>query len=158
ISSSSQVLVEGATLDVSALTSPTLMNSVTLSNATVKLGTTNLATPMVVSGLSTLGAGNTISTPALPIIASYPASIPLIQATSTVISGLHATIGSLPAGGYVGTIGLSADQLTVVLNLTAGPVGQRSSVLWTGGDVSNLNTNWSDRLNWQLPGTPGIGD
>ena len=59
---------------------------------------------------------------------------------------------------YTGKVTQSGDQTAVLLNVASGPVGVRPSVLWTGADVPNLNTNWSDRLNWQLPGVPGLAD
>ena len=48
--------------------------------------------------------------------------------------------------------------MTVLLTVTSGPTAVRPLVTWTGADIPNLNTNWSDRLNWQLPGAPGAGE
>jgi len=46
--------------------------------------------------------------------------------------------------------------MAVQLTLSSGPVGVRPSEFWSGADAPNLN--WSDRLNWQLPGAPGPED
>lgn len=69
-------------------------------------------------------------------------------------------VGTLPPAtpAYVAGVSESADHTAVLLTLTAGPIGVRPAVFWTGSDVPNLNTNWSDRLNWQLPGAPGVQD
>ena len=101
------------------------------------------------------GAGNTINVSALPPIPSYPVTVTLIQSASPII-GFNATLGTLPAGSppFSGSIALSGDQLAVRLTLTAGPVGVRPNMFWTGADLPNLNTNWSDGQNWFLPGAP----
>jgi hypothetical protein len=68
------------------------------------------------------------------------------------------SLGSLPAASppFVGSVTASGDNTAVLLTLTSGPVGVRPSVFWVG--ASTTTTNWSDRLNWQLPGAPGVGD
>jgi hypothetical protein len=104
------------------------------------------------------GAGNTINISSLPAIASYPVTFVLAQSANPN-SGFNATLGTLPSAtpAYSGSISQSVDQLSIVLTLGAGPVGSRPSVLWTGAD-SATNINWSDRLNWQLPGAPVASD
>jgi autotransporter-associated beta strand protein len=160
ISNSTQVIVSSATLDVSAL-SQSLISSLNVTNATntVTVNSSGAAN-ILVNGLNVGGAANRINVAALPTIASYPVTFPIIQSVSPIAGTFNYSVGSLPAASpsYVGAVSESVDQLTVLLTLTAGPVGLRSGVVWSGADVPNLNTNWSDRLNWQLPGAPGVGE
>src|SRR5262249_53310589 len=118
-------------------------------------GLTNISASSITSG----GAGNVINVTAIPPIASYPVSFGVIQSAGP-IGNFNFSIGTLPTANppYVANLSQSPDQTTVLVTVTAGPVGTRPSVLWTGADVPNLNTNWSDRLNWQLPGAPAPGD
>jgi autotransporter-associated beta strand protein len=155
IAASSQVNVTGATLDVSGASGSTTLNALNLANATVTLAMPGVATPVNVTGLNMGGAGNTINVSALPPIPSYPVTLTLIQSASPIV-GFNATLGTLPAGSppFSGSIALSGDQLAVRLTLTAGPVGIRPNMFWTGADLPNLNTNWSDGQNWFLPDAP----
>src|SRR5262249_54095304 len=84
----------------------------------------------------------------------------VIQSANVIDGNFNIGLGTLPAATppYQGSISENPGQTAVLLTLTAGPIGTRPSVSWTGGDVPNLNTNWSDRLNWQLPGAPTNGD
>ena len=160
ISSSGNVVVSNATFDVSAVASGvTTLNNLSISNSVLTLGSSNVQAPLNVTSLTMGGSGNTINLAALPTVATYPDTITLVQ-SSGGISGFNATMGTFPSASppYAGTIALSADQTAILLTLTAGPTGTRASVLWTGNDAPNLNTNWSDGLNWQLPGAPGASD
>jgi len=123
------------------------------------LGNSNGFAPLNITFTTMAGSANTINVSALPIIASYPSTITLIK-SSGGFSGYNAVLGTLPAAtpSYAGALSESADQTAVQLTLTAGPTGTRPSVVWVGSDVPNLNTNWSDRVNWQLPGAPGALD
>src|SRR5262249_23172812 len=98
-----------------------------------------------------------VNVTSFPPIASYPVTFPIIQSASPIGGTFNFTVGTLPAAtpAYTANVSQSADQTTVLLTLTGGPIGTRPSVSWSGADVPNLNTNWSDRLNWQLPGAPG---
>jgi autotransporter-associated beta strand protein len=157
IASSSQVSVTGAALDLSGKTVPTTLMALNMTNANLTVNEPNLSTPLNVTDLVPGGANNVINFTALPPIASYPATITVIQAANP-ISGFNFVAGSFPAAApsYAGTVSLSGDQLSVRLTLTAGPTGVRPQMFWTGTDAPN--TNWSDGLNWQLPGAPTSRD
>jgi fibronectin-binding autotransporter adhesin len=160
ISNSASVGITTAALDISGVASgSTFLNSLSLSDSAITLGNSNGLVPLMINSFQMGGTANTINVSALPTIASYPAVITLAQSPSG-ISGYNAVLGTLPAAtpAYVGTLSLSPDTTAIQLTLTSGPIGTRTSVLWTGADVPNLNTNWSDRLNWQLPGAPTAAD
>lgn len=156
IADSAAVTVNNATLDFSAETSVTL-NNLNLANATLDVNVGYASTPVNVANLSLGGSGNTINVASLPPVASYPAAIPLIQ-SATAVSGSDVSLGALPAAtpSYAGSVSVSGNQ--VVLTLTAGPVGVRPYVTWSGADAVNLHTNWSDASNWQAPGAPTAAD
>lgn len=155
LAASSQVSVSGAGLDLSGKTLPTTLNTLNLANASLSVAMPNVQTPLHVTELGFSGAASTINVTALPPVASYPTSIKLVQAAGP-ISGFNMTLGTTPVAtpAYVGSVALSADQTAVVLTLTAGPVGVRPAVFWTGAELPNLNTNWSASLNWILSGAP----
>jgi hypothetical protein len=153
ISISANVGVNSAGLDVSGANNTTTLNNLGLTNATVTLAANGSITPInVVSTLSLAGAGNSIAVTALPPIASYPTTLTLIQ-SGNAISGAFNVSVTLPAG-FVGTAIPSADNSSVLLKLTSGPIGVRSSVVWVGTNGVSSTTNWSDGKNWQLPGVP----
>jgi autotransporter-associated beta strand protein len=154
ISSSAQVTVNNATLDLSGVTGSIALNNLSLATSTLSLNADYLNALVKVTGLSGSGV-NTINVASLSSMASYPSTIPIVQ-SSSAISG-NFVLGTLPVG-YVGSVSLSGDETAVLLTLTSGPIGVRPYVLWSGNDVPNLNTNWSDSLNWQVPGAPGAVD
>jgi autotransporter-associated beta strand protein len=157
ISNSAVVAVSSAKLDLSGLTAPTLMQTLNLGNSTITVAMPNQQTPLNTSGgLTMSGAGNVINVSALPPIASYPTTVTLLHAAGG-ISGYNMTRGTLPAG-YSGNTSESSDNSSVLLTLTSGPIGVRPSVLWVGTNSISTTTNWSDRLNWQLPGAPTVSD
>ena len=153
ISDSAAVTVNNATLDISAEPGGVSLNSLTLANASINMSVAYQATPLSVTGLSLGGTGNTINIASLPAIATYPTTITLIQSASA-ISGSDIS-GTVPAG-YSGSVSVSGNQ--VVLTLVSGPTGVRPYVTWSGADVPNLHTNWSDNANWQSPGAPTAAD
>ena len=156
IASSPQVSVTSATLDTSGVTTSATLQNVNLTNANLNVKVGYLQTNLNVASLTMGGAGNIINVRSLPPIAHYPATVTLLQSANAMV-GYNFTLGSLPAAtpSYAGTIAQSGDQLSVLLTLTAGPIGARPSVTWSGVDAwSNVNTNWSDALNWQTPGVP----
>ena len=114
ISSSANVVVSNATLDVSGVTGTTILNNLNMTNGVINLG----ATTVNVSSLDLGGLGNTVNVAALPTILSYPANIILIQSASG-INGYNFVLGSLP-GGYAGSLGQNGN--AVVLTLTSGPI------------------------------------
>jgi autotransporter-associated beta strand protein len=161
LSNSAAVSVNGATFDVSALSQPTTLVGLTLSNANVNVAPNASASANIAcSGLTFAGTTNRINVVSLPPLASYPVTFTIIQSASTASGAFNVGVGSLPAATppYVATVTQSADQTAVLLTVTTGPVGVRASVLWTGADAGVPDLNWSDRLNWQLPGAPGAGD
>lgn len=158
VANSSSVTVNNATLDLSGLpaSTTTTLVGLSLNNATLNLNASNsFSAPLATLNNVSMSGANTINISALPAISTYPVTITLVQAAGGV-SGFNAT-ASLPAG-YTGTLQQSVDTTQIQLKLTAGPIGTRAVVLWTGNDLVNLNTNWSDALNWQLPGAPGAAD
>ena len=161
IASSSGVTVNSnATLDVSGVTTSASLASLALSNATLNVKVGYLQTNFTATTVTMAGSTNTINVRSLPPIASYPAIVTLLQSPSA-ISGFNLGLGSLPAGSpaNAGTIALSGDQTSVLLTLTAGPIGVRPTVTWSGADaLANINTNWSDAQNWQTPGVPASGE
>jgi autotransporter-associated beta strand protein len=161
INSSALVSVNGATLDVSAVTQPASLSGLTLNNGALTVSVNSSGLPSVNSASFTFsGAANFLNVSALPPIASYPVTFTVIQSSVAAGGTFNMSLGTLPAATppYAANVTQSADQMAVLLTVTGGPVGVRSAVLWTGADVANSNTNWSDRLNWQLPGAPSFGE
>lgn len=157
IAVSPQVNVAGGTLDVSGVSGTATLTSLFLTNAAVTVSVGYPQTNLFVNNVVMGGTTNLINVSSLPAVASYPTTLTLLAAVGGV-SGFNMGAGSLPAG-YGGTVSLSPDTTSILLTLTNGPIGTRSSVIWTGADVlKNINTNWSDSLNWQLPGAPVPGD
>ena len=161
ISNSANVVISNATFDVTGIASgSSSLQTLSLNNSVLNLGSTNgNKAPISAASVSMGGSGNTINVSALPPIATYPATVTLVQTVSGV-SGFNATLGTLPPAtpSFQGTVHLSGDGLSIQLVLTSGPSGQRPFEVWSGADVPNLNTNWSDAQNWQLPGAPVAGD
>lgn len=158
IQASSGVTVNGGTLDVSGISGLTTLSGLSLSGATLDLAPGYLQTNLTVLGsLSMSGAASTINVTALPPIASYPATVVLLSAGS--ISGYNFTLGTLPAAipSYSGTLSQAGN--TVVLTLSAGPVGVRPYVRWSGVDaLNNVSESWADGTNWLSPAAPIAGD
>jgi fibronectin-binding autotransporter adhesin len=160
VSNSAQVQVSNATLDVSAI-ALNLINALNLTNSSVTVSlNASGATAISANAMAVGGSSNRINFTALPAIASYPVTLAVIKSVNVIDGTFNTGVGTFPAAtpSYAGVITESVDQTTVLLTLTAGPIGTRPSVSWSGSDVPNLNTNWSDRLNWQLPGAPTNGD
>ncbi len=161
LAASASVAVSNATLDVSALAAPVGMTDVRLTNSVVRVAVGASGMPSLsVTNLTLGGAMNTIDITALPPIGSYPVTFTIIKAGSPIAGTFNAMVGGLPAAtpAYAANVTQSGDQTAVLMTFTAGPVGTRASVLWTGADVPNGNTNWTDRLNWHLPGQPQPGE
>lgn len=166
VSNSPGLLVSNATFNVSGIPGTTLLNDLSITNATLSLSTTNLRTPLMVNSFEVDGiiaVSNIINLTTLPAVATYPATITLIKSANpiTLTAGnFNFALGTLPSAtpAYAGSLSESTDGTSILLTLTAGPTGQRSSVTWAGIDNTTATTNWSDRLNWQLPGAPGALD
>jgi fibronectin-binding autotransporter adhesin len=148
----------GTTFDVSGASGVTTLNTLNLSNAILNVEVGYLQTNLIVSGgLNMYGTANTINVKSLPAIAYYPAVITLLYASSG-ISGYNFVLGTLPAGGYSGSI-IETNGDAVALVLSSGPVGTRPLVTWSGADfLDNVSTNWSDAQNWQTPGVPAAAE
>lgn len=140
-------MVSNATFDVSGVTAAiTTLNSLNLTNSSLNVKVGYLQTNLTMSTLTMSGTANTINVISLPPIANYPATVTLLQ-TSGGITGYNFVLGTLPSASpsYAGTIAQSGDGNSVLLTLTAGPIGVRPSVTWSGVDaVGNVNTNWSN--------------
>jgi autotransporter-associated beta strand protein len=157
ISNSTQVIVSSGTFDVSALTSSAQVTALDLTNSTTTIAVA--ANPFVnvaASSIALGGATNRVNVASLPPIASYPVTFVVMQSALPIDGTSNMGLGSLPTASppYAANVHESVDQLSVLLTFTSGPIGVRSFVTWSGADVPNLNTNWSDALNWQLPGAP----
>jgi autotransporter-associated beta strand protein len=154
IAGSAQVNVTGATLDVTGAANATTLTSLNLTNASLTVPVGYPQTDLNVTSLSMGGAVNTLNVSSLPVIAVYPTTVTVLKSASA-ITGFNMSVGSLPPG-YAGTVvALSGDQTAILLTLTSGPIGVRPNVSWSGVDaLANVNTNWSDNQNWQLPGAP----
>lgn len=167
VSNSYGLLVSNATFDVSGVSSTTLLNDFSITNARINVSAASaLQVPVVVSTFEADGImafSNIVNVAALPTITSYPVTLTLIKSANPIYlanGNFNFALGTLPAASpaYRGHLVQSADQTSVQLTLTAGPVAARSSVTWAGIDNTTTTTNWSDRDNWQLPGAPGATD
>lgn len=153
ISDSAAVNVNNSILDVSGVTGTAVLNNVSLANATINLSTAYRQSLVTVTNLSLGGSHNTVNVVSLPPIAYYPTTNVLIQSVNP-IAGTDISLGTTPAASpsYTGSVSVNGNQ--VVLVLTGGPVSTRPYVTWSGADLPNLHTNWSDSFNWQTPGEP----
>ncbi len=160
VSSSSQLNLANATFDLSGLNGQTVVNALNVTNANITLPTIAGVANISATSLAAGGAGSFVNVTAMPSIASYPVTFVIIQSASPISGNFNFSVGALPTAtpAYAANVTQSPDQTAVLLTVTAGPVGTRSAVVWTGADVPNLNTNWSGRLNWQLPGAPQPGE
>jgi autotransporter-associated beta strand protein len=158
ISNSAAVSVNNASFDVSALSQPTSLNSLTLSGANINVVPSGSTANIACTSLAFGAAANHINVASLPPIASYPVTFSIIQSAGAASGAFNVSVGTLPSATppYAANVTQSADQTAVLLTVTSGPVGVRLVVFWTGADAPNLN--WSDRLNWQLPGAPTASD
>lgn len=167
ISSSYQLFITNGTFDISAISGHVGLMDLNISNATINLGvSSSTQASLGVNSFEsdgTLGKSNVINVTSLPGIAGYPATVTLIQSTNGIYlagGNFNFALGSLPAASpsYVGSLSDSGDGTAILLTLTAGPTGSRAQVVWNGTNNVSANTNWSDGLNWQLPGEPGAAD
>jgi hypothetical protein len=155
---SSFISISGGTLIVSntAGTSSAPLTSLDVTNAVLDLGVI-YNTPAVIDAnvLNVGGDSNQVNIISLPPIPAYPVTYTLIQSAGA-ISGYNFVLGSFPSG-YTMSLSESSDQTKVLLTLSSGPTGIRPYVVWDGAD-SSTSINWSDGLNWQVPGAPEISD
>ncbi|RPJ19131.1 MAG: hypothetical protein EHM35_21070, partial [Planctomycetaceae bacterium] len=130
-------------------TDTAILGAVSLSDATLHLATIGTTARMVVTNLTTGGAGNTLRVGLLPAITAYPAQFRLIDYDGFIGgSGFNFTLAGL-AAPYSGYLSNNTAQTSVDLVVTAGPVAQ--AVTWTGSQ----NGNWdSIALNWRVGAAP----
>jgi len=164
ISASAGVLVSNATLDVSAIISrSTVLNDFSITNATLTLNPTNLQIPLSVATFEADGIiarSNIINVIGLPPVAFYPSTITLVKSAAPITltgGNFNFALGSLPAG-FAGSLTENGNSTAIQLTLTSGPTGTRASTIWAGIPGATATTNWSDNVNWQLPGAPGAAD
>jgi autotransporter-associated beta strand protein len=151
------LIISNGTFDISGLSGQTTVNALSVTNATLSVAVSPGGQPAInvlnnLTADGNIGISNKINVISLPPIASYPTTVPIIQAANILLTAgnFNFALGNLPAG-YAGNL-VELGSTAVALTLMSGPVGQRPFALWTGSDQPNLN--WSDRLNWQLPGMP----
>jgi hypothetical protein len=154
----SVINVSGGTLIVSNMagTAASPLTSLNVTNGILGLGVSSFTVATInATAVNAGGATNIINIISLPALASssYPVTFTLIQ-SSVPISPFNFG-GSVPAG-YTGSITRDDSGYAVVLTLTSGPA-TRTLVLWDGAD-SATTINWSDKLNWEVPGAPTIND
>jgi fibronectin-binding autotransporter adhesin len=166
ISNSYTLVVNNAAFDVSGVAGTTLLQDFNITQATLNVGPTNTQTPISVNSFEVdgvTGTSNIVNVLALPPIASYPVTLTLIKSAGTITltaGNFNFALGSLPSGSpaYAGGLSESSDSTAILLTLTSGPVGVRPSVTWAGVVYTSADTNWSDRVNWTLPGVPVTAD
>lgn len=123
ISSSANVVVNNAKLDLSSVTGTPVLGNLNMTNGAITVG----ATTVNVASLDLGGSSNTINVSALPGAQfTYPTNFTLLQSASG-IKGYNCVLGRLPVVNppYAGN--LSQNGNAVVLTLTAGPPAVVSS-------------------------------
>jgi hypothetical protein len=142
---------------VTAANQPATINGLDLTNGTINVAANaNASANILCANLAFGGTTNKINVVSLPAIASFPTIFTIITSTNTPTGTFNVGLaGALPNGAQ-GKVSLSGN--SVLLTVTSGTVGTRPQVLWTGADLANDITNWSDAMNWELPGAPGGSD
>lgn len=117
------------------------LGTLSMSDSTLNLQTVGATARVIVTNLTTGGAGNTISVGLLPAITTYPATFPLIKYQGAIGgSGFNFTLTGL-SGAYTGSLVNNAGSVDLVI--TAGPVAQ--AITWDGtinGDWNTTTKNW----------------
>jgi autotransporter-associated beta strand protein len=153
------LLVSNATFDVSGIAGTTTLNDLSVTNASLNVGSTTLAAAISTTTLEADGIvshSNIINVLALPGFASFPDTITLITSANpiTLANGnFNFALGSLPAT-FSGYLSEGPNDTNILLTLTAGTTGARPPIIWTGVVNTSATTNWTDGANWQLPGAP----
>ncbi|HVM47430.1 MAG TPA: autotransporter-associated beta strand repeat-containing protein [Candidatus Acidoferrum sp.] len=158
--SSAGVTVNSAAFDVSALSQPAPLQSLTLNGANIAVSLSVGMSANITCGNLTYGAAAShINVLSLPAIASYPVTFTIIQSTNGASGTFNVAPGTFPAAtpAYGATVAPNGDNTAVLLTIANGPTGVRSGVFWVGTDAP-ANFNWSDGANWLLPGAPGAGE
>jgi autotransporter-associated beta strand protein len=158
ISSSANVAINNATLDISGVSASALPasfpNVFTLNNSSLTVALANQM-PALSATILSLNGTITINVAGLPPIASYPTTLTIATAPFGINGTFTLVRGSLPAG-FSGTI--SQAGTTIQLTLTGGPIGVRQTTVWNGTNGISANINWSTAINWILPGAPTPAD
>jgi len=153
----STINVFGGKLSIanSAGTASAGLTSLNLSNAIVQVAITAGIAPVIATNVTadySSTDSTTINVTSLPTIASYPATFTVIQSINgiTLQNGRFSfALGSLPAG-YTGKIVQGGNNMVEVEIDSSSQV----SSVWTGADIPNHNTNWSDTANWSSASAP----
>lgn len=129
------------------------INSLALTNATLGLNATALATANV-TALTCGGTTNVINIFSVPIIASYPAQMPLIKYAGALGGTFNIGLGTLPASvpPYAGYISNNSVDGTIDLVLTNGLAPARS-LTWSGATDANWDTTTT---NWIFSAAPAV--
>jgi autotransporter-associated beta strand protein len=174
ISNSSQIVINGGTLDVNdvaggfahafpiSMTQGALalrntvspgIGSLTMSDSRLRVTSVGSA-PIVVETalLTTGGAGNYIDIVSVGNVPAYPAQFTIVKYTGFIDgAGFNFQLGSVPTPTTVGYISNNVDNSSVDLVLLDGP----KSLLWTG--VVNNDWDINTTLNWRAFGvTPSV--
>jgi autotransporter-associated beta strand protein len=138
--SNSPVIVTNSTLDLSGLSTTTVLPALSISNSTLVVADLSTATNILTTTLSVGGTTNIVNITKLPILTGYPAVFRIIKAT-TVNGTLNFGLGTLPSmPAYVGYISNNTANSSVDLVITNGPP-PANLLTWTG---TNANTGLPD--------------
>lgn len=127
----------------------TPLRNFSMTDATLNVAAANGGASIAVNTLTANGAQNIINISAIPPIASYPATFPLITYQAGL--GGNFVLGSLPAAspGYSGAL-VDLGNGVISLQLTAGPVVDLT-LRWTGAQ----DGTWESFIqNWLYQGNP----
>jgi len=124
------------------------LGNLALSDATVNFAIIGATPRIVVTNLTTGGAGNSLVIGLLPAITAYPVQFKLIDYTGSIGgSDFNFTMSGL-SGAYTGFLSNNTAGTSVDLVLTAGPIAQ--NVVWVG----TTNGNWDvSTKNWRVGAT-----
>jgi fibronectin-binding autotransporter adhesin len=142
-------LSSGSTLIVSntagSLTAP--IGTFFMSSSTLNVPVSSAGAAVSVKSLTGDGSSSVINISKISPIGAYPATLPIIHYQTEANESF--TLGSLPPGGYNGTI-VDAGGGTVSLNLTAGPIADLTET-WSGANSSDWDTS---TFNWLFHSVP----
>ncbi|MGO8679024.1 MAG: beta strand repeat-containing protein [Limisphaerales bacterium] len=121
----SSIVVTNGTLSLTSVagsigTTAAPIGSVTLGNSTLNLAVGGPGAPVVTSNLTIVGASDTINVTEMPLVASVPSTVTLIQSLTPMSGAYDFVLGTLPTG-YKATLQKSADATAVQLAVTAAP-------------------------------------
>ena len=118
-----------------------------MSSSTLNLPASSAGAAVSVKSLTGDGSSSVINISKISPIGAYPTTLPIIHYQTE--SGENFTLGSLPTGGYSGTI-VDAGGGTIFLNLTAGPIADLTET-WSGANSADWDTS---TYNWLFHSAP----